>query len=286
MTGGGGWIGQALQRQVAALDVHTLPHRRELPALWELPSWEEGDVLVHLGWYVDPRDYLHSDENKRCHSASLLLIERALDKGLRVVGVGSCLEYGRGGGPHRETDLLAPHAAYSQSKAALAQYFGAHPGLTWARLFHLFGPGEHPTRLVPTVLHALENRHPVALRPAHIRRDWLTVEEAAVGLAWLVRQTPGGAVNLCAGQSWSLQEFLEPTAALFQGTELLHFGARPLQHPAEERLTGDASKLQSLGFRPSLPAPEALRAYASSRSAAVRSGAARSFSHSSKPSLS
>lgn len=286
MTGARGWIGGALRRELAAVDLQPLPHNPATALCWERPSWAPGDILVHLGWYVAARDYLHSTENERCFQGSKFLIEAALSAGLRVVGVGSCLEYGRGGGPHRETDPLAADALYSLRKAALSTLFEGHPGFTWVRLFHLFGAGEQEARLVPTVLRGLENRLPVALLPGHIRRDWLTVEEVAAGLALLVRLTPGGAFNLCAGESWSLQQFLAPTAALWGGAELLHYGARPLPHPDEERLTGDASRIQSLGFRPSLPAPEALRLYAASRSSAVSSGAAFSFSHSKSPSFS
>lgn len=286
MTGARGWIGTALRRELSAFDHRPLPHRPDLLPRWETPGWQAGDILVHLGWYVAPGDYLQSPENERCFQAGRILIDAALSRGLRVVGVGSCLEYGRGGGPYGETDPAAPHAPYARCKSDLFQLFQGHPSFTWARLFHLFGAGEHGARLVPTVLRGLENRQPVSLLPGHIRRDWLTVEEAAAGLALLVRQTPGGAFNLCAGESWSLQEFLEPTANLFGGVDLLHFGARPLPHPDEEWLTGDATRIQSLGFRPSLPAPEALRAYAASRSSAVSSGAAFSFSHSNRPSFS
>lgn len=286
MTGANGWIGTALQRELGNFDLRPLPHRPGLQPRWETPVWQEGDILVHLGWHVAPRDYLQSPENEPCFQASRNLIDAALSHGLRVVGVGSCLEYGRGGGPYRESDPREPQAPYSRWKAALFELFCGHPSFTWARLFHLFGSGEHAARLVPTVLRGIENRQPIALLPGHIRRDWLTVEEAAAGLALLVRQTPGGAFNLCAGESWSLQEFLEPTAALFGAVDLLHFGARPLPHPDEALLTADASRIQSLGFRPSLPAPDALRTYAASRSSAVKSGAAFSFSHSNRPNFS
>ncbi|HND33814.1 MAG TPA: NAD-dependent epimerase/dehydratase family protein, partial [Myxococcota bacterium] len=142
MTGAGGWIGRALQRELAALELRPLPHNPTAPLCWDRPSWDRGDILVHLGWYVAAGDYLHSPENERCFQSSHVLIEAALAAGLRVVGVGSCLEYGRGGGPYRETDPLAPHALYSLRKAALAELFRDEPAFTWARPFHLFGAGE------------------------------------------------------------------------------------------------------------------------------------------------
>lgn len=261
ITGSRGFIGQAFGAQKLPFPLMPLQHRPEAPLLWEQPEWEEGDLLLHLGWHVHPRDYLYSPENLRCLEGSRRLINAALEAGLHVVGVGSCLEYGPGCIQQPEEALLRPVSLYAQCKAKLGLEFSVHPHFTWARLFHLFGAGEHPDRLVPSVLRSLKNGERVPLLPANIRRDWLPVQDVARALSLLLDQHPGGCFNLCSGQSWSLEEFLGPAAAELWASHLLDFGARTLENPADLEISGAGHGLHRLGFQPQLPAPLALLHY-------------------------
>jgi nucleoside-diphosphate-sugar epimerase len=99
-----------------------------------------------------------------------------------------------------------------------------------ARLFTVFGPGEHPGRLLPSLITAAAAGMPVALSAGAQQRDFTYVEDVADGLLRL-GATPdltGTVVNLATGRLTSVREFAERAARVLEvPAERLQFGALP-----------------------------------------------------------
>ena len=57
----------------------------------------------------------------------------------------------------------------------------------WARLFYLFGPDEHASRLVPSVCDALLRQEPAKVTEGAQIRDFLHVDDAASALAIIAK---------------------------------------------------------------------------------------------------
>jgi nucleoside-diphosphate-sugar epimerase len=131
---------------------------------------------------------------------------------------------------------------------ALAKQEGRE--LVWARIFHVHGPGDAPSRLIPSVVSRLARGEPIDLTDGAQKRDHLHVADLGAALAALVDADVAGVVNVCSGEPVTLREVVEAAAAAVGRPDLLRFGARP-RHPDElAYLAGDGSRLRATGWRP------------------------------------
>jgi nucleoside-diphosphate-sugar epimerase len=153
--------------------------------------------------------------------------------GQSVVHTGSALEYGTATGDLNEASEPQPTTLYGKSKLAgtkvLAQTADAL-GLraVTARLFTAYGAGEHPGRLLPSLLEASRTGDSVPLSEGKQRRDFTWVGDVADGLLRLgtCEAVPGQVVNLATGKLTTVREFTETAAGVLAiRREKLQFGA-------------------------------------------------------------
>lgn len=277
VTGARGFIGRHVAAQ-AALAGHQVravvrpdtPSTSELPEHATLLPLDLGDqasvvqevkrtapdAIIHLAWYARPADYLESVDNVESVATTLVFAKAALLGGCtRMVGVGTCLEYADLPHPRAEDDLLDPRSLYARCKRAAHLVLGelyerGGAKLTWARLFHMQGPGEHPARLIPSLAQALREGRPFALSPGEQIRDHLDVRDVAAALLHLATHDVTGAVNVCSGQPLSLRRLMEAVAGVVGRPELLRFGERPYRPGEVMDLTGRPERLFATGWRP------------------------------------
>jgi nucleoside-diphosphate-sugar epimerase len=167
--------------------------------------------------------------------------------GQDVVHTGSALEYGNVGGDVSEDSRPNPTTWYGRSKLAgtclLAdgcRRFGLK-GLT-ARLFTVYGPGEHPGRLLPALLEAALTGKPLPLTRGSQQRDFAFVKDVAEGLLRLGLGHPpsGEVVNLATGRLTSVRHFAEEAARVMGiRPDRLRFGSLPIR--PEEMSHGEVS---------------------------------------------
>ncbi len=157
--------------------------------------------------------------------------------GQDIIHVGSALEYGTIGGNLQEYETPRPTTSYGKSKLAgssvLAQCCKdcGMKGLT-ARLFTVYGPGEHEGRLLPSLMSAARTGRSLPLTAGEQRRDFTYVEDVAEGLLRLGLSTagPGEIVNLATGSLTSVRAFAESAAGVLQiPLDRLQFGAIPVR---------------------------------------------------------
>jgi nucleoside-diphosphate-sugar epimerase len=104
-------------------------------------------------------------------------------------------------------------------------------GLT-ARLFTVYGPGEHEGRLLPSLLETAKTGKPLRLTAGQQRRDFTYVEDAADGLLrlGLSASEPGEVVNLATGTLNSVRAFAGIAADELEiPPDKLQFGAIPVR---------------------------------------------------------
>lgn len=139
--------------------------------------------------------------------------------GRRLVHVGSVFEYGNIGGHLPETATARPHGLYGITKLAgtmaVLEHCGAGrvPGLT-ARVCQVYGPGEHPGRLLPLLLEARQTGELPVLSRGTQRKDFTYVADVAEGLLRLGLSvgSPGEIVNLATGTLLSVAEYIHLAA--------------------------------------------------------------------------
>lgn len=208
------------------------------------------DALIHLAWFTTPGAYRHGRENLDALAWTTALFAEAVDHGVgRVVGVGTCLEYAGTEQTRRVGSPLAPDSLYASCKHAAATVGAAiakaaDVSFAWARVFHVYGPGEGPRWLVPQVLAAVRDGRRFELSPGDQQRDFLHTADVGSAIATGAMSDHRGAFNVCSGEAISLRRFLEPL-----GPELV-FGARPYGPAEAMRIAGAPATLHALGWRP------------------------------------
>jgi nucleoside-diphosphate-sugar epimerase len=194
---------------------------------------------------------------------------RSYEDGARVVHVGSALEYGRARGDLHEDTPAVPDTLYGTSKLAGTTVFasarasGHVRGLT-ARLFMVYGPGEHPGRLLPTLLRARQHTARIPLTAGLQERDFSYVEDVAEGLLrlGLVTDTAPPVVNLASGRMRRVRDFVLTAARIAGiGEERLGFGDLPGRPEEMSHEPVNVERLRELtgGWSPAIEETEGIR---------------------------
>jgi len=195
------------------------------------------------------------------------LVDALTDRCRAVVRLGSSTEYAAAAHPLDEDAALHPRGFFGATKAAgslLLQAAAAERGLRSVvlRAFQVYGPGDHPTRLVPVVLEAARTGAAVPLPARVSRRDWVWVGDVVDACVRAARadELPGGTVlNIGTGVQTSTEE-LVATAARVTGRPI---ATVPGAHPGREWDTADwvsdpRAAREALGWAPTVDLAEGL----------------------------
>lgn len=302
VAGGGGLVGSALVDRLAAgghdVSVMTTGGIRPLSVrTLRLNRWHPVDVLqaepaAKYDWIFNAAAYGVDPSQTDAVAARLgnielplAFVDLARRAGARaLVHVGSCFEYAELAvrRPLRESDPLETVKTYAVSKVAgslavveAAGRIGANAIV--ARLFGVYGAGERPWRLLPSIHDRLVRGQPVPLSEGSQVRDYLHIDDAAAGLIALaasISDAPRAPsiVNLCSGAGVTVRRFAETLAGVLGAPrELLQFGAIPMRAREIAYLVGDVGYLNSLmPWRPAYTLEGGLAAAAAELSAKFR----------------
>lgn len=277
LTGARGFIGR---QAVAPLlrknyEVHALVYGDEtgLPSHKNL-TWHTCDLLdpeaqkrtcsaikashlLHFAWYTAPGKYWTSVENLKWVQASLGLITNfAANGGKRAVMAGTCAEYDWAAGLcNEETSAIRPHLLYGACKSGLQRIlaeFSRETGLSsaWGRIFFLYGPYEHPDRLIPGLTRALLQNKTFLCRQGGQVRDFLCVQDVASAFVSLLESNVRGAVNIASGKPVQVKDVVNRIADQLGKRNLVRFAKSPACSSTDV-LCADIKRLKDeVGWRP------------------------------------
>lgn len=208
------------------------------------------DALVHFAACgVSPQQATWEELFRWNVSASVRLWHRAADAGVRrFVLCGSCLEYGRSAARFERippSAPLEPLTGYAASKAAAsvaAIAFAAERGveLVLLRPFNVYGEGQHPSNLVPSLRRAAAAGGDFDLTPGEQVRDFQAVEACAEDFVRALTEPAryGEAVvrNTGSGVPRTLRSFAEEQWRLAGAKGTLRIGALPYRRNELMRL--------------------------------------------------
>jgi nucleoside-diphosphate-sugar epimerase len=190
--------------------------------------------LLHLAWYVVPGKLISSDLNFDWVRSSMELLRAFhLQGGRRVVMPGSSYEYDWNYGYCHETRTpTVPNTIYGACKHSLdvmAQAFCQGHGLSWAwpRVFFLYGPNEHPDRLVPSVIRSVLQGQEARCSHGKQIRDYLHVQDVAEAIVSVLDSGVEGAINIGSGTAVTLREMIVMIGSMLGRKDLLKLGAVP-----------------------------------------------------------
>lgn len=223
LTGATGFVGRQVLAalRAAAVPVHAVS-RHPAPPMPGV-TWHRADLLqtedrarlanlaprlIHCAWEVEHGRFWTSPVNTLWRAASADLVRRFLAAGgARVVALGSCAEYdATDPGPWEEVRRIAPLTLYGKEKAALQAELAAVCGaaLVWARLFHLYGPGEDKRRLIPGLIEACRTGRTAEVRAPELIRDVASTLHVARLIVGLMDSPLSGPCDIGSGNPRSL----------------------------------------------------------------------------------
>jgi len=298
VTGASGFIGRWVARRLCAMesDVHLIvrdrSRAREIFTDYEIEgeiheiALLNGEAVDQLfqrvqpsitfnlaGYGVDPNE-LDETTAFRVNDEVVKIIARAINNvrntswsGQDLIHVGSALEYGTVNGNLDETTEPNPTTVYGISKLAgtrwLAHY-SQETGLKCltARLFMVYGPGEHAGRLLPSLLATAKNGSQIQLTAGQQKRDFTYVEEVAEGLLrlGLIPSGPDKIVNIATGKLQSVRSFVETAAELLEiPADRLKLGSIPMRSEEMNHSEVTVERLRKLvGWVPTVSVSEGI----------------------------
>lgn len=188
------------------------------------------EALLHLAWQGLP-DYSEAVSSRNVE-LGLAAMELALAAGARrIVASGSCWEYASRRGMLAEDAPLKydqPFPAAKNRLHALGAELAARRGarLAWLRLFFVYGPGQRPASLIPTLISQARAGQAPSLRSPANRNDFIHVDDVALAFALaLERELPaeggGGAYNVGSGLPVGVADVARMVYAALGREELL-----------------------------------------------------------------
>ena len=169
---------------------------------------------------------------------------------------GTCAEYDWNYELYSEqTTPLNPATLYGASKHALqilVDAFCKQTGMSygWGRIFFLYGPNEHPDRLVSSVIRSLLQGEPARCSHGNQLRDFLHVEDVANAFVMLLDSDMEGAVNIGQGIPTAIREVVEIIGDQLHGRHLIQLGSLPAPPHDPPALIADIHRLNSIGWYP------------------------------------
>jgi nucleoside-diphosphate-sugar epimerase len=288
VTGATGFIGRTALAPLGALgfEVHAVA-RAPRPDAAGGVRWHRADLLagegpgvirdiapthlLHFAWYAEHGKFWNSPHNLDWLKATLDLLRAFADAGgTRFVGAGTCAEYDWSRSRYDEASTpLLPANLYGAAKASAwltGSAFAREAGLSfaWGRIFHLFGPGEPVTRIVPALCRAHLEGGRLDCTEGTQLRDFLPVAAVGEAFARLCADDGQGAFNIGSGRGVTLRALSARIAELAGREGDVRFGA--LYDAGPERLVPEIERLRATGWRP----PESLDAALRESLAAAR----------------
>jgi nucleoside-diphosphate-sugar epimerase len=225
------------------------------------------DALLHLAWTSEPGKLWTDLANLDWVDASLRLVRSAAEAGTRRLCVtGTCFEYDwpeDGACVERITPLRA-HTLYDVCKDScrrILELYATQTGLSfaWARIFHLYGAGEHSARLVSGIAQALVAGEPARTTRGLAIRDFMDVRDAGAALAGLLLSEVTGPVNIATGEGISIAEIASTLARIALRLDLSRPGALPDRPNDPPRIVADVTRLrQEVGVHAPRPLEQGL----------------------------
>ena len=200
ITGASGFVGRQLIKELRQQTEHEFfgisrHHRDNTQNL----KWLKGDLndfsfvkslsvmgfekVFHLSWEGLPDRGKHfSQINLENSKRFLKTISEAREVELNIIG--SCLEYGSTTGPVRDSEIPKGNDDFALAKIAIHE-FAKSLGVPyrWYRPFYIFGIGQSPKSLIPSIITALSAGKEIEVKAINNSHDFISVDDLARAIA-------------------------------------------------------------------------------------------------------
>jgi nucleoside-diphosphate-sugar epimerase len=274
ITGAGGFVGAATVRAALAdgHEVHALVRRpgatrlaglsgtlhvhaadlSDIDAINALLGSVKPEIVIHSAWEGVGGALRAGDIQFENIRTTLALVDASIAAGVgKFVGIGSQAEYGRFDRRITEDDLPLPTMLYGAAKLSachLARQRCREAGISfaWLRLFSVYGPGDNPNWLIPSVATSLMQGVAPKCTLGTQKWDYLHIDDVASGtLAAAVVDAATGVFNLSSATPVAVRNIIERLRDLAAPGLELNFGEMPFGPDQIMHLEGDNSRLKN-----------------------------------------
>ncbi len=275
VTGAGGFIGRRLcsrlielQATVVAVDCRTPSLEEALPGfvMMDLTSSDEiraldgvdQTLVFHLAAAGASDPFLPAEDALRANVLGTVNLLQTLGGRVPVVVARTAAERN-------------PSSPYAASKAAawvFCQMFARTKGwpVLGAMVFQCYGPRQSAQNVLPAALAAAHAGEEFPLSQGEQLRDWVFVDDVALGLLAVARAelAPADSIDIGTGEGIPLREVVQMLFDLAGGEGRPSFGVLPYRRGEDMDMVADADRTERLiGWRAHTRLEEGLRALAS-----------------------
>jgi nucleoside-diphosphate-sugar epimerase len=213
------------------------------------------ECCIHLGWEGLP-DYSFENNFKNLTATLTLFNLLARIKCSKVIGIGSCWEYGDQPGKLPESsegENLGQFAVFKKAIYSIGQSFFKNIGIDfiWARIFYVYGPGQRTISLIPNSIDALSKNTMPSIRSPLAENDFIYVSDVAAALLALSNaKNVSGIFNIGSGHPIRVDKLVNVISQAMEKSEVF---LTPEEESSASSSYADISKLHQLGWSPSVP---------------------------------
>jgi nucleoside-diphosphate-sugar epimerase len=222
--------------------------------------------LISLAWTTTHGAFWSSPANLDWAGSTLHLARIFREQGgVRFVGAGTCAEYDWGmPSPYSEAHSPCnPNTLYGVAKLATFRMLESYAkviglSLAWGRVFFLFGAGEGPKRLVPSILSNLLSGTPAICRNPGLSRDFMHVDDVARAFVALLDSPAEGAVNIASGRATAIGDLVTMLGEAVGRSDLVRLEPAANSDEPDAIVASAARLVKETGFTPSLTLEEGI----------------------------
>lgn len=187
-----------------------------------LGTWDFGS-FVHLGWMGLP-DFAAELCLANFYFSTRVFLAAKLAKIPRLVGVGSCFEYGQAVGVLTEDTKPVDPSFFARTKSLIADFLtligdDQSVSTAWARPFWIYGPNQRRGSLIPATLDALRSNSGWYPNTPDSHIDFVHVRDVSIGLKLLAEKPEvTGTVNLGTGATARVGDVVDFLSEVWLGT--------------------------------------------------------------------
>lgn len=208
---------------------------------------ENADAFIHLAWQGERYDFAAQYANV---SIAVQALETAASMGCkRFLATGSQAEYGRQTDLITEDILPKPYCSYGTAKVAacyLTRNRAKQLGIDWlwGRIFSLYGKYEPEGRLIPDLVHAMQQKKEFHMTSGQQNWDYLDERDAASAIVALLERGRAGEIyNIANGDYHPLRFFTDQVASHYGAEDCIVYGEGNGQsvslQPSVEKISQD-----------------------------------------------
>ena len=226
------------------------------------------EIWVALDWAGVARDARNDSFQFNNTRRWIQMAEACVESGTQhILGFGSQAETGRVRGEVQEDLKANPTSRYGEAKVAARiglKNITANSacGLTWARVFSVYGPMESPGWFIPSLIRSIKSQKDFEMTSGEQNWNYLHGYDFATAVQTVVSCDASGDIDFGSTQITTIANVAQILGNYLNGLSFIKMGSIPFSSNQEMSLQPDLSTLIELGWSESIGLTNGLRSTA------------------------